>query len=87
MKEVEFSQLRTGQYVVVKQIMRGPGARLGATAVWAGKISECNNKWLKVKHNKMESIVAQQGVERFFTLDKKEYETFVKDFDSKDIEI
>lgn len=87
MKEVEFNQLRTSQYVVVKQVMRGPGARLGATAVWAGKISECNAKWLKVKHNKMESIVAQQGTERFFTLDKKEYDAFVKEYARTEIAV
>lgn len=80
MKEVEFRDIRTSQYVLVEQEVFGLGPYLHATATWVGKVSETNNKWLKVKHDKMEKIVAQQGNETFYVLDKKEYQDFCKEF-------
>lgn len=80
MKEVEFRDIRTSQYILVEQEVFGLGPYIHATAKWLGKVSETNNKWLKVKHDKMEKIVAQQGNETFYVLDKKEYENYWKDF-------
>lgn len=81
--EVNFKDIRTSQYIVVKQDVRNPGPRLHATALWAGKVREVNGKWLKIKHGGMEQIVAQQGTEKFFVLSKKEFDKFIKEYNDE----
>lgn len=87
MESVSYNEIRTGQYVVVRQLIpRTPGQdRLGMVQWWGGKVTERNAKWLKAKHDSKEFIIAQQGIEQYFVLDKKEFATFVKNFSVEDM--
>ena len=86
MKEVGYREIRTGQFVVVKQLVeQAPGMdRLGSVHWWAGKVTETNAKWLKAKNGGKEFIIAQQGKEHFYVLDPKEFKQFIKDFNLED---
>lgn len=87
MERVNYNEIRTGQYVMVQQLIsRAPGHdRLGVVQWWGGKVTERNAKWLKAKNDGKEFIIAQQGIEHYFVLEKKEFATFLKNFSLEDM--
>lgn len=87
MERVDFKEIRTGQYAVVKQfIPRNPGTdRLGAIHWWAGKVVETNAKWIKGKLGSRTFVIPQEGTEEFYVMPKKDFEKFVKEFKVEDM--
>lgn len=81
MQETDYNSIRNGQYVIAKQVMPANGARLGGLQYWAGKVSEVSAKWIKVKIDKKEHLIPQQGHETFYVVSKKEYDAYIKDFE------
>lgn len=85
MKEIEFGEIRTSQWLRAEHAFPAHGPAMPYTRLYVGKVSEVNQKWLKVKHGGHTTIVPQTslGTEKFWLLTKKEAEEILKEHNDK----
>lgn len=80
MEEITWDDVKKGMFLVVRQAAPVKGPRKSHKTEWCGQITEHNQKWTRIKHDRVEmTLPTLWGEEEILKCTKAEFNKYVKD--------
>lgn len=78
--QVEWTDVKRTNLLVVKQNVPAKGPRLEYTLTWAGQVTEHSPKWTRLKRGGVDMpVLMHYGEETVHRLTKKEFNAYMKE--------